>query len=358
MPMVNKTILIISPEPWDHIFVSKHHYAFHLAELGNKVFFLNPPHSKWGKHSTSHQNLTILNYTRFIKGLRYLPKLLRSLITKRKFQQLEKLAETTFDIFWSFDNSVFYQMDSLPKRVIKISHIVDFNQISNGKIAGINADIVFSNSSPINQRFKSLGIKSHFVNHGFHLPTKPVHVEIPTSQRIKVGYAGNLDIMYLDWDLIIQVISSHPTLDFFFAGSKTNKKITRLFESKDNIHWIGKLLPSQLQSFYSQMDMLILTYNADKHCNQLANPHKMLEYLYSGKPVVATYTAEYANTELLYMSDGNEEWPSLFGNVANDLSTHSTPTFMKQRREFALNNTYEKQILHIESLIEEHVNTP
>ena len=39
----NKTILIISPQPWDHIAISKHHYANELAARNNTVYFLEPP---------------------------------------------------------------------------------------------------------------------------------------------------------------------------------------------------------------------------------------------------------------------------------------------------------------------------
>src|SRR5204862_6214290 len=38
-----KTILIISPQAWGGMFLSKHHYAMELAKRGNRVYFLNPP---------------------------------------------------------------------------------------------------------------------------------------------------------------------------------------------------------------------------------------------------------------------------------------------------------------------------
>src|SRR6186713_730734 len=39
----NRTILIVSPQSWGKMYVSKHHYAIELANYGNKVYFLNPP---------------------------------------------------------------------------------------------------------------------------------------------------------------------------------------------------------------------------------------------------------------------------------------------------------------------------
>jgi hypothetical protein len=42
----NKTILVISPNNWGTMHISKHHYAIELARLGNSVYFLNPPNQE------------------------------------------------------------------------------------------------------------------------------------------------------------------------------------------------------------------------------------------------------------------------------------------------------------------------
>ena len=73
----NKNILLISPEAWEHIFVSKHHYATHLATLGNKVFFLDPPNNQNKITSTAYRNVWLVKYKGFIKGLRYYPEFLQ-----------------------------------------------------------------------------------------------------------------------------------------------------------------------------------------------------------------------------------------------------------------------------------------
>jgi len=44
--ITHKTILLISPQSWGNMFVSKHHYALELARAGNTVYFLNPPEEK------------------------------------------------------------------------------------------------------------------------------------------------------------------------------------------------------------------------------------------------------------------------------------------------------------------------
>src|SRR5579862_3671957 len=41
--LAGKTILVISPQAWGDMLISKHHYALELARRGNQVYFLNPP---------------------------------------------------------------------------------------------------------------------------------------------------------------------------------------------------------------------------------------------------------------------------------------------------------------------------
>ena len=48
----DRTILLVSPNEWGAMHVSKHHYALELAERGNRVIFLNPPRSGRGPPSS------------------------------------------------------------------------------------------------------------------------------------------------------------------------------------------------------------------------------------------------------------------------------------------------------------------
>ena len=156
--------------------------------------------------------------------------------------------------------------------------------------------------------------KVHQINHGFSLSSKKVDVPLKLSSEgiINVGYAGNLDIKYLDWSLIQEVANRHQNIQFHFAGSVNSQKIKNLIDESGNMHHIGVLNASAIQSFYEKMDILMLVYLADEYPDQLANPHKVLEYLYSGKPIVATLTQEYEGKDLMYMSKKNAEWLSIF----------------------------------------------
>jgi glycosyltransferase involved in cell wall biosynthesis len=361
MVIDNMTILLVSPEPWTHLFVSKHHYAVHLAARGNRVFFLNPPSQSTQIIATSYPNLSVVDYRGFWSGLRLLPAPLRKWHTRRVFNQLEQQCGVSFDIIWSFDNSLFFQMDALPAHVLKISHIVDLNMDFQMKLATTTASICFCTTQLIAdkmRRFRSSGI--HQINHGLHVSSSPAAPKaLPGIHSAKAVYAGNLAMAFLDWQILEEVTRQHPRVDFIFFGSNAtlldvqkypHHKYKAALAHMPNVHFAGVLSSDELAATLPLADMLLVSYQEAHHPDQ-ANPHKVLEYLHTGKPIVATYTAEYAGKDLLYMAKRNADWPGLFAKIVQDLPAHSTPELSAKRRAFALENTYDKQIDRIEKLL-------
>ncbi|MDQ7085040.1 MAG: hypothetical protein Q9M36_08945 [Sulfurovum sp.] len=80
----------------------------------------------------------------------------------------------------------------------------------------------------------------------------------------------------------------------------------------------------------------------------MSNPHKLMEYLSSGKVVVATYTDEYKDKRyLLEMLDNSKDYIQKFDEVVNNLAFHNSKEKQAQRIHFAKEHSYEKQILKI-----------
>ncbi|MFY0689694.1 MAG: glycosyltransferase [Cyclobacteriaceae bacterium] len=366
MELTNKNILLVSPEPWTHLHVSKHHYARYLAQRGNNVWFLNPPSKKVEQAPTENASLNILNYTGFPRGIRFYPAFIRRLFTRRVFWQLESLVYTSFDVIWSFDNSVFFQMDALPSNVLKISHIVDLNQDFEMELAAQTADFAFCTSQAIKARLERYAPnKTYWINHGLSVNETNWNGslgELPGKNEIKAVYAGNLSMMYLDWYILFETARINHHVDFIFFGSNwENYDLSvnamhswkkQMFEL-DNVHSPGKVRTEDLQCIFESADVLLIAYQQAYHVDQ-SNPHKTLEYLYSGKPIVATNTAEYAEKKLLNMCENNAEWPKLFSNVTKNIELYSTPELATERRSFALENTYEKQIERIEKVLSDN----
>lgn len=364
--ILGKKILLVSPEPWDHIFVSKHHYALTLAQRGNWVYFLNPPVKNRSPivKKSEHNNLFVVEYAGFIKGFRFLPFFIRKLLVHKKWNELETLCEVQFDIIWSFDNSVFYDFQALPTRVLKISHIVDMNMNYQIKKAASTADYCFGVTNALVTRAKKYNHWSIFINHGvneiFFQVQAPSCVNFPGSNSIKIGYLGNLAMRYIDWRLLFLSVSTLPQADFIFVGPgkeecNLNVNLTHSFKKKvlqqQNAFFLSEIPYKEIPRYLAKCDVLLIAYQENYHPDQ-SNPHKMLEYLASGKPVVTTYTAEYGDKEhLIYMSKSNEDYIRILRDVINHIDRAASAEASAKRKRYARANTYAKQISRIEEYI-------
>ena len=356
MKLTNKNILIISPEPWDHIFISKHHYAIHLGRRGNKVYFLNPPSTSNEIVKTDYKNVHQVNYKGFPRGLRFFPSFLQKRMINKVFKEVENLINIKFDIVWSFDNSVFYNFSALPADTIKISHIVDLNQNFQTKIAAETANICFGVCTPIVKRLAAYNKNTYFINHGCYPSLPGKEVSLPGSNSIKAFYAGNLNIGYIDWRLFKEVIVENKNVDFILAGPWFQGSLREDILSFSNVYYMGLLKSEELKDFYATANVLLLLYRADEYSDQLSNSHKMMEYLASGKMIVATFTSEYELLEkegLIAMSKKNDDFLQIFNDTLANLAMWNAEEKQLARKAFALENTYDKQINRIEELIKD-----
>lgn len=356
-----KNILIISPEPWDGLHVSKHHYATRLAKNGNDVYFLGPPSGTYGIKAEVKKNLSLLYYKKFIPGLASTPDWFVKMQIQAKFKRLEKLAGCRFDVVWSFDNSVFFNFDAISRPRLCISHIVDLNQNFQLVKAASTAHICFGTTEYIIKRLKAYNPATFKVTHGYnHISSKNSSITLPGSNKIKVLYAGNLAMRYLDWKIIDEGIKANPHCDFIFIGSNKEKidleinpyhRYKQKVLANTNAIFLNPVESNELPDYYNAADILLIAYQEAHHDDQ-ANPHKMMEYLASGKVVVCTQTSEFEFMQpFLKMSNRNSEWTSNLSEVINHLEQWNTPKFINTRKSYANNNTYEKQLDRIDELI-------
>ena len=214
----NQTILLISPEPWGQNKVSKHHYALELAKRGNKVFFLNPNSGSFQLRN-ERNNLFVVDYKEPIRGLSFLPKIIQSLYFLLLVKYLEYKVGKRFDVLWNFDSSRFYELSMLNEKV-RICHIVDMNQNFHRDQLAKSSDVCFCTSDFILDDLKPFNNKVYKIHHGFKVSEKIVDVEEQfDSNKIQVGYIGNLTIKYLDWELVYQVAVNSLSVDFYFIGN-------------------------------------------------------------------------------------------------------------------------------------------
>lgn len=352
MKIENKTIVIISPDLWNALPVSKHHYAKELAKT-NKVYFINPPNND---KDFKVEKLSIINEYKKVKGLRFFPKFLRKLFMKREvYSIINKIENNQVDIIWSFDTSRLYYLD-LFKSKLKIAHIVDLSENFYFKELVQNADYCFGISDAIINKMKIFNSRCFKIRHGYFL-SENVGFIINNHQK-KCLYIGNLTIKYLDWEAIYKLIKHRSDVLFSFIGTKsgTLDKNQELFYKKaltaKNSIFKAEVKPEDVINEMLNSDFCLLAYQSKKYPKQLEDSHKIMQYLGSGKPVFASYTHEYKDTDLIFMYNDVETIEESFDAFLNNQNNHFSEESRQKRINFALDNTYPKQIERIAQIIQ------
>ncbi|MTI32485.1 hypothetical protein [Xanthovirga aplysinae] len=360
MQLKNKPILLISPEAWGKSYVSKHHYALELAKKGNEVYFLNPPSSSF-RIKQLEFGVNIIDYRPIFRGLGKIPSFISSYLTRIELLNIEKKIGKQFKVIWNFDSSRFFDLKKLRKGVLKIGHIVDLSENLQRHRLSKSMDIGFCTTDFIQKEMLPYNSKVFKVHHGYRPPEKFETLPIIKDEKVKVGYVGNLSIKYLDWDIIYKIAKENSELNFYFIGpvgksniSNTNKLDPFLLKTQSlkNTFFLGAKPSKEIPAYLELFDILLLAYRVQQYREQLASPHKVMEYLGAGKTILASYTDEYKDkSHLLEMVENNAELPLHFQEVVSQLNDYNSKEKKDIRIAFAMANTYGEQIKRIENLI-------
>lgn len=363
MKFKNKKILIISPEKWGRNFVSKHHYATLLAKMGNQVFFLNPPTSEW-KQTELAAGLIVLDYKSKYRGLARMPRFFSALLTKKEFLSIEKKLNLELDVLWNFDSSRFFNLQYLPKRVFKIQHIVDLTENFNRDLGAATSDICLSTTDFIKATQQVHNPNSFKIHHGTnvkHLESEVKDLGVDIKESVTIGYVGNLSIKYIDWEIVFEMAQTNKDVGFVFIGpvGKSNLSNTDAIppflaqtQTLPNVYFLGSKPSTDIPGLLLNFDILLVAYKAKAYKEQLASPHKFMEYFASGKVILSSYTDEYKDKQdLLVMLDENSDLPTKLKELKTQLSSYNSEAAQNRRKAFAAQNSYENQIKLIESKI-------
>jgi hypothetical protein len=369
-----QVILILSPQSWGKMFISKHHYAFELAKAGNTVCFLNPPNSDHKKRRLTieeHQeikNLFIVDHQlSFPYNLRFhVPQLFHYLM-RRHMKQLLKNINMEVDIVWSFDLNHLYPFNIFPKTVKKIFHPVD-EPLTTGSInAAKDADVILSVTEEILSKYKIYSTPKFHVKHGI----ASLFLEqqaLTANSEIHIGISGNLLREDIDRSILLRIIQENPSIVFECWGSYnsgasniggisnqgTDQFINDL-RSFSNVILHGAVSFQKLASEVQRMDGFLICYDVNKDQSRGTNYHKVMEYLATGKVIISNNISSYKNfPELVQMVEernNNNALPKLFTSVISNLDQHNAEDRQHYRRLFASENTYAKQIARIDTIL-------
>jgi len=377
-PLHNKTILILSPQSWGKMFLSKHHYAIELARRGNKVYFLNPPET--GSTDlrspvlitpvTGIDNLFLIRHKLwfpYILKFHALP-LFHAGMKWHAGSILKAIGETV-DIVWSFDLGNLYPMRFFHKVPRKIFHPVDepLNTVAIESARG--ADIIFSVTREILEKYRSFDVPRIFVNHGVtdeFLSSRNGSYE--PGNPVRVGLSGNLVRPDIDRQTLLQIIRENSGVMFECWGSysysqsnisgsddEATGEFIAALQSCPNVVLHGAVATGELARQMSLMDAFLICYDINKDQSRGTNYHKIMEYLSTGKVIISNNVTTYKDTPaLLQMTeerDNNDQLPSLFKKVIAELQTHNSLANQEARIAFARDNSYSKQLERIAGFI-------
>ncbi len=352
--MEGKKIIIISPDAWSFVPVSKHHYAKTLAK-NNTVYFVNTPSVK---EDEKIDGVYVLNKYRKIKGI----SKIKSRYIKRLMMKVEvsSILETTggeIDIVWSFDTSRLYFLD-LFKAKSSIAHVMDFTEDFNFRFLISSADYCISVADCILDKMREYNQNVYKIDHGFMLGNVNEYIE-ENDELPPVGvYVGNLNMPFIDWFSLLNLAKAFPKTVFNFYGpldekvAQDNKYIQEISDC-DNVFFKGFLKPELLNNELRRSTFCLVCYLFKDFGRQLDNSHKIMQYLGSGTPVFSSYTYEYRNTDLLYMYDDEKNIVEAFRDFSKESSIYFSEEHKQKRLEYAMSNSYENQIVKIGNILKQ-----
>lgn len=324
--------LIISPEAWGTMRISKHHYAIELVQMGYEVLFLEPLKADWRVRRrkfelrpTEVEGLQLIRHEiPFPYNFKFhIPSIFRFLISIH-IRMLERRFGP-FDIVWSYDINDSIRLSYFTKKAKKIFFAADWPMGNGYREVSKGADLILSVASEILELYcKDTEAQTLLLQHGVancFLKAAQTPFE-PVSERMKVAMTGNLLRPDINRSVLLEIVREHEELDFEFYGTFESRKSnlgghddanTDLFISKleqaTNVTLHGAIVPEALAVELRKADIFLICYDESKDQSKATNYHKVGEYLAYNRPIISNRISAHLNNPMII------QIPDSMGNV-------------------------------------------
>lgn len=349
--------------------------------MGNTVYFMNGPRRSGNYKAgeiivspTEYDGLYLLEHKLFYPVvLKHYAKFLHYLLLKIHLGNvIDKIGKV--DIIWSFDVSNTLPLSLFKKKdAFKIFMPVDEPKMPQGAAGAKGADVVFSVTQEILDKYKEYNIPKMFVNHGVldrFIAKEDVWVN---SKELNVGLSGNFLRPDIDWSCLMKIVENHSNVlfNFFGAFDAVNSNLSNTIsdelivvkeklKSKKNVIIHGVVPNIKLSDELNKMDAFLICYDVAKDQSGGTNYHKVLEYMATGRVIVSNNITTYAKTNtpsLIEMpaEKNNSRLPDLFRKVIENVEYYNSADMFARRKEYASQHTYHRNILRMQDFINQSV---
>jgi teichuronic acid biosynthesis glycosyltransferase TuaH len=176
----------------------------------------------------------------------------------------------------------------------------------------------------------------------------PTDVTLPSPIA---GYIGHISDR-MDLSLIEAIAENGMSLLLIGPRQITfgeDERLQRLL-ARPNVQWVGSKPFDELASYLRVIDVGLLPYT-DSDFNRASFPLKTLEYLASGRPVVATRlpAVEWLDTDLITIAKGPAEFAR---RTSDEARTTRSPDLVKRRRAFAATHSWGKRVEQLAEILQ------
>lgn len=368
----NQNILVISNEPWQGVWYSKHNYAYEMSKK-NKVIFINPS-SKWSlknlfsfkvKEDIVSDSLSSLSYGNIFPSSPFILNRLNNFFVSLKLKNwLYNQKKISHPIFYSFDPIRLYN-PKLFNSKFSVYHCVDNYALKfkGEKIICKKADYLFSTSSHFIENYKDFNIKKELIPHGIsseefvlndtQLETIENELKDLNITKFRFGlFIGVVDFR-LDFDFIEKLLIDFPEQEFVFIGPlklpQKNQAAQNIFVKLNysNARIIGARDFKTLK-YYIYLSKFCFSFMDMSYLGNIFHHHKTLVFLTQGKPVFSSLFKEYESLhDIMYMSNDYSEMKSMLNNF---IQNEETPDKTEKRINYAKSYTFENILDKIDKI--------
>ena len=398
--LIGETIVILALSRFDSAIQSTSYTIAQELSKNNQVYYVdnpftineyfklkNTPSCKRRKALFSHFSDGLLDsgnpalkviVTPIILSLHFLPegKLYRKLLKLNEWivgQRIRKVLAKEKITRFIYINSADFHFPNLHiyfEPILKVYHCVDpvftgFDQkhglVSEPELLK-NTDLVICTSKQLQEEKKLLNSNTYFIPNAADVTHSskaldenlPVHTVLEDVKKPVIGYFGSIE-RRIDYELLKEVIATHPDKSFVFAGPVIAVDVPEWFNKQPNLFLTGALPYEEMPALIKGFDVAVIPFKKDE-VSRTIFPLKLFEYLGAGKPVVSINfnpdLQEFTGDSVSFCEDA----AGFSAAVENELATNS-PQKIKTRIAVAAENTWVKRAQEISELLSDQLKS-